>query len=130
MAHHLGLARPVVCAAAGFHANQARRQVHEERRHLVSAKPRLYQYLPMLVDSVDLEHILGQVDANSRKLHDRRPFSVQVVDQRLHFGTAMPLWAGAFIPLHTVLQPSLRFLASTSLSALESRTVDSCAKNA
>jgi hypothetical protein len=35
------------------------------------------------------------------KLRDGRPFSVQVVDQHLHFGTLMPLRVGAFIPLIT-----------------------------
>ena len=30
--------------------------------------------LAMLVDSVDLDHVPRQVDANSRKLHSRRPF--------------------------------------------------------
>lgn len=29
------------------------------------------------------------------------PLSVQVIDQRLHFGTSMPLQVGAFIPLFT-----------------------------
>ena len=55
----------------------------------------------MLGDSVDLKHVLRQVDANSRKLHNGRRFSIQVVDQPLHFGTLMPLRVGAFIPLLT-----------------------------
>jgi VIT1/CCC1 family predicted Fe2+/Mn2+ transporter len=90
-------------AAAGLHAEQTRRQVDEERRHLVSAQLLLHEHLAVLVDSVDLEHVLRQVDTNSRKLHGGNPFSVQVVDKRLHFGTSMPLWAGAFIPLLTFL---------------------------
>ena len=88
-------------AAAGFHPDHARRELREERRHLIWTKLVLHKYLAMLVDSVDLEHVLCQVDANSRKLHSGRPFSVQVVDQRLHFGTSMPLRVGAFIPLLT-----------------------------
>jgi hypothetical protein len=77
-----------------IHPNQALWQGHEKRRHLVAAKLLFHQYLAMLVDSVDLEHVLCQVDANSGKLHDGRPFSVQVVDQHLHFGTLMPLRVG------------------------------------
>src|SRR3990167_4933969 len=96
------LARPVMSAAASLHAQQTRRQVDEECRHLAPAQLLLHEHLAMLVDSVDLEHVLRQVDANSRKLHGGRPFSVQVVDQRLHFGTSMPLRVGAFIPLLTV----------------------------
>ncbi len=54
--------------------------------------------------SVDPEHDLRQVDANSSKRHDRPPFSVQVVDQSVHFGTSMRLRVGAFIPLLTLLR--------------------------
>lgn len=43
---------------------------------------------------MDLKHALRQADANSCKRQDRLPFSVQVVDQRLHFGTSMPLRVG------------------------------------
>lgn len=97
----LKLALPVMRASAGLHAGQTRRQVNEECCHLVSAQLLLHKYLAVLVDSVDLKHVLSQVDTNSRKLHGGRPFSVQVVDKRLHFCTSMPLWVGAFIPLLT-----------------------------
>jgi hypothetical protein len=41
------------------------------------------------------------------KQWDGRPFSVQVVDQHLHFGTLMPLRVGAFIPLLTPVAPAI-----------------------
>jgi hypothetical protein len=102
VAHRLDLARPVVCAATGLHPDQARRKIREEHSNLVSAQLLLHEHLAALVDCVNLKHILGQVNADSRNLHGERSFSVQVVDQRLHCGTSMPLRVGAFIPLLTV----------------------------
>jgi hypothetical protein len=110
MAHRLDLARPVVCAATGLHPDQARRKIREEHSHLVSAQLLLYEHLGALVDCVDLKHVLGQVNANSRNLHGERSFSVQVVDQRLHFGTSVRLRVGAFIPLLTQHQRGIDFI--------------------
>lgn len=63
----------MVGAAASFHADKARRQVDEEGCHLVAPQLLLQDRFAVLVDAVDLEHILGQVDANSRDLHGGRP---------------------------------------------------------
>jgi hypothetical protein len=73
--------------------------MRDDRQH--SAQLLLHEHLAALVDCVDLKHVLGQVNADSRNLHGERSFSVQVVYRRLHFGTSMPLWVGAFIPLLT-----------------------------
>ena len=74
------LARPMVGTAACFHADQARRKIDKERGHLVTFELLLQDGLAAFVDHVDLEHVLCQVDANRRNLHDGRPLSVQVVD--------------------------------------------------
>jgi hypothetical protein len=94
---------------------QTRRQVDEERRHLVSAQLLLHKHLAVLVDSVDLEHVLRQVDANSRKLPGGRIFSVRVIDQRLHFGTAMPLWVGGVHPIVYAYRTGHRLQAHSGL---------------
>jgi hypothetical protein len=60
--------------ATSLHANQTRRQVDEERGHLVPSQLLLQLGLASLVDAVNLEYILGHVDANSRNLHGGRPF--------------------------------------------------------
>jgi hypothetical protein len=74
VAHRLELARPVVRTTAGLDADQARRQVDEERGHLVSAQLLLDENFAMHVDPVDLKHVLGQVNTNSRDLHGGCPF--------------------------------------------------------
>lgn len=73
VAHACELARPVVGAGACLDADEARRQVDEERGHLVTAKLLPQHSLAVLVDSMHLEHVLCQVDANSRNLHGGRP---------------------------------------------------------
>lgn len=65
---------PVVGAAAGFHANPARRRVDEEGQQLRALEWLLHHGLPHLVHSMHLEHILCQINANRRKLHVGRPF--------------------------------------------------------
>jgi hypothetical protein len=84
--HALQLAGPVVGAAAGFHANQAGRQVHEEGGHLFALE-RLVEHGPaMLIHAVALKYVLGQVDG--RNLHGGRScwVGVQVLTPvRWHF---------------------------------------------
>ena len=63
MTETLQLARPVVGATARFHANQARRQIHEELSHLVTPDLLLDDRLAKLIDAVQLKHILSQIDA-------------------------------------------------------------------
>jgi hypothetical protein len=77
VAHALKLARPVVGAAAGFHANQAGRQVHEEGSHLFALERLVEHGFAVLIHAVDLEHILGQIDANGCNLHGGRSCSLR-----------------------------------------------------
>ncbi len=64
----------MVSAAASFHPDQARRQVDDEGRHLVSPQLLRQDRLALLVDAVDLEYVFGQVDANSHDLYGDAPF--------------------------------------------------------
>jgi hypothetical protein len=68
------LASPMVGAAAGLHADQARRQAGEELQHL-AARQLLAQHRPALrVGAVHLEPGLCQVEADGRNLrHGRSP---------------------------------------------------------
>src|SRR3990167_4990752 len=61
-------------APASLHANQARLQVGEERGHLLSLQLLSQHGLSVLINSVDLEHVLGQVDTSGSNLHGGRPF--------------------------------------------------------
>jgi hypothetical protein len=58
-----------VRSTTGFHADQARWQVNEKLGHLVTTKLLLDDGFVKFVDAVDLEYILGQVDAYSRDFH-------------------------------------------------------------
>lgn len=72
VAHALELAGPVVGTAAGLHANQAGGQIDKETRHLLALERFVEHGLAMLINAVDLKHILGQVDANGCNLHGGR----------------------------------------------------------
>ena len=80
------LAGPMVGAAAGLHADQARRQVGEERQQLASGQL-LAQHRPALrVGTVHLEPGLCQVEPDCRNLrHGRLPLVVVLTP-----GTVMP----------------------------------------
>jgi len=59
---------------ARLHSDHTRRQVGEERSHLITPKSPLQHRLASLVDAVDLEHVFRQIDANCRNVHVGRPF--------------------------------------------------------
>ena len=61
--------RPVMARAAGFHADQARRQLAEERHHLRPPQRASDDDLTAAADGVYLEDVLGQVEADGRDLH-------------------------------------------------------------
>src|SRR5262245_66501509 len=76
MPERLQLTRPVMRATARLHPNQARREIREEARHLRALKLLPEQHLAPLVHTVDLKHVLCQVDAYRFNLHVGRPPSV------------------------------------------------------
>jgi hypothetical protein len=52
-----------------FHADQAPRQRFEELQHLAPSEPFPDDDLFGRVDPVDLEHVLGDIQADRRNLH-------------------------------------------------------------
>jgi len=56
--------RPVVGAPACFHTDQARRQVGEERGHLVALQLLLQHRPAALIHAMHLDHVLCQIDPN------------------------------------------------------------------
>jgi len=52
------LTGPIMRTAAGLHADQTRRQLGEERRHLLASEPSGDDDLALGIDAVDLEHLL------------------------------------------------------------------------
>jgi hypothetical protein len=61
-------------AGAGLDTNQAGRQVRKEGSNLVALELLPQHGLAALVDSVNLEHVLGQIEADRRHLHGGRSF--------------------------------------------------------
>lgn len=77
MSQCLPLARPVVRAGTGLGTNQTERQVGEEGRGLVAALLLTQLSLAAFIDTVTLEHFLGQIKANRRNLHGGRSFRIE-----------------------------------------------------
>ncbi len=69
MPERLQLARPVVGTAAGFHADQAGREVGKEQGELRTLELFLQYHLAVLVDTVHLEYVLSQINTNRSNLH-------------------------------------------------------------
>ena len=63
------LSRPEVGGGAGLHANQAGRQAAEEADELASAELTADQNLSVLIDAMNLEHMLGEIETYCRDLH-------------------------------------------------------------
>lgn len=74
VAQRLQLASPVVSAGTGLNADEAGRQVREEGSNLVALQLLAQHCFPALVDPVNLENVLGQIEADRRNLHGGRSF--------------------------------------------------------
>jgi hypothetical protein len=68
--------RPVMRAAACFHADQARRQIGEECHHMAARELLFETRFLMRIYLMDLAHVFCQIDANRRKLLDGRSFRI------------------------------------------------------
>lgn len=66
-------ARPVVGAAAGFHADDCGRQVGEKFEQFAAAQSLLQRYLAMRVHAMHTEYVLGQVNSCGSNIHDGPP---------------------------------------------------------
>ena len=61
---------PVMGARTGFHANQARWQLCEERQQFWSIQSFANQNLAVLIGAVNTEHSFRQIDANGCNIYD------------------------------------------------------------
>src|SRR5215468_11564155 len=75
--------------AAGLHADQTRRQLGEERQHLLASELPGDHDLALGIDAVDLEHLLCKVDPDGGNSCHGRP-SLVIRLQRSLYGTSMP----------------------------------------
>ena len=58
------LTAPIVAARAGFHRDNATRQTGKELQNLAAPKPLANNHSPFPINSMHLENVLGQVQAN------------------------------------------------------------------
>ena len=70
------LPRPVVRSRAGLDAHEAGWQPREEPDDLRSSQPSTKDDSALLIDTVDLEHVLGEVETNRDNLHGGRRSSL------------------------------------------------------
>ena len=63
-------ARPMVGAAAGFHADDAGRQIGEAFEQLAAREGLLQHRLAVRIDAVHTEYVLGQVNSYGSNIHD------------------------------------------------------------
>lgn len=84
------LPRPVVCAAAGLHANQAGFQIGEELRHFAPPQLLAQHGFAVRIYPMNLKHFFCQVDAYRSNLHFGRSSLVKWLYCYFHFGTLMP----------------------------------------
>src|ERR1700745_2533868 len=61
--------RPMMSGSAGFHADQARRNFAKEVDDLLAPQLTADDHLARIVHAVDLEHVLGEINADGVNLH-------------------------------------------------------------
>jgi hypothetical protein len=69
MAKGRQLPRPEMGRGARLHTNQARRQAAEEADELTPAELPADQNLSVLIDTVNLKDVLGEIETNSGDMH-------------------------------------------------------------
>ena len=71
MAKRLELARPMMRRGTGLYADQARRQLLEERQDIAALQLTANDHLARSINAVDLEYRLGDIETDCRdRLHD------------------------------------------------------------
>jgi hypothetical protein len=63
----------MICAAAGFHTKQAGLQLRKERQKLRPAQGLVEHHFLGGIDPMDLENVLGQINADRGNLHGVAP---------------------------------------------------------
>src|SRR5262249_23020723 len=79
----------IMRTAAHLHADEARRQLGEQRQHLLASEPPDNDDLALRIDAVDLEYLLCKVEPNGGDCWRGRPPLV-IRHQRSLCGTQMP----------------------------------------
>src|SRR5262245_64481382 len=101
--------------AAGLHADQTRRQLGEERQHLLASELPGDDDLARRIDAVDLEHLLCKVEPDGGNCRHGRP-SLVIRLQRSLYGTSMPCEAPSTSSLSRPAQALLALRPVGSLS--------------
>ena len=84
--------------AAGFHADQAGRDLAEKLEYLFAAQLPGNDDLAVFVDAVDLEDVLGQINADGANLHVDDPLRMIRFATITHWHDSMP-GAGVVHPI-------------------------------
>src|SRR5262249_55038674 len=116
------LTRPIMRTAAGLHADQTRRQLREERQHVLASELPGYDDLALGIDAVDLEHLLCKVESDGGNSRYGRP-SLVIRLQRSLYGTSMPCEAPSTSsnPAWQPPAPAVSSLADNLASAHQTR---------
>jgi hypothetical protein len=87
MSQPLELARPEVARATCLHADQTRLQFAEERHHLAPAQRSTDDHVGGIINTVNLEYVLGQIEPDGGNIHDGWFPLLVVLDGNHTFGT-------------------------------------------
>ena len=100
MAKSLKLSGPMMRRRTGFHANQARLKPFEKRQKLIAPHLPAQHGLPLLIDPMNLENVLGDVESDRGNLHLDGPFPLMVTESTIlaHCDAA---GSGAVHPINT-----------------------------
>src|SRR6266851_561054 len=102
-------------------------EIREEAHHVLALELLAQPHLPMLIDSMHLQHRLCQIDPNRRNLHGDAPSQKWLVDN----STLAPrcrLRKGASIPLDLIQQLLCHGVLAPRSAAIEPETFGSDAK--
>src|SRR6516164_10645927 len=83
-------ARPVVCAATSFHEDAARRALDKEAGKPNSIKALPINDSPCRIGHGELEHVLCQINRDSRRVHKWTPSGRALAVPQTQLGTSMP----------------------------------------
>src|SRR5262245_37825427 len=104
--------------AAGLHADPTRRQLSEERQHLLASELPGDDDLALGIDAVDLEHLLCKVNPDGGNSCHGRP-SLVIRLQRSLYGTLMPCEApstSSRMAIHQSAMPSRKAIGTPTRS--------------
>jgi len=83
MAEGLKLPCPMVRRRTGFDADQARLKRPEQRQELIAPHLPAQDRLPLPIDPMNLENVLGDVEADRGNLHLDGSFPLMVTDSTI-----------------------------------------------